>query len=61
MATTRRNANPLWKKKEVLDWINTAGNPHQQRLAVGGRKKALGVLEGLLLEVIVLRRLKKEK
>ncbi|KAG2776142.1 hypothetical protein PC129_g17772 [Phytophthora cactorum] len=25
MATSRRNANPLWKKKEVLDWINTAG------------------------------------
>ncbi|KAG2966790.1 hypothetical protein PC118_g18963 [Phytophthora cactorum] len=59
MATSRRNANPLWKKKEVLDWINTAGNPHQQRLVGGGRKKVLGVLEDLLLEVIVLRRLKK--
>ncbi|KAF1795370.1 hypothetical protein GQ600_11557 [Phytophthora cactorum] len=84
-------------KKEVLDWINTAGqeipsravsyfrergwdldpgtvrrwwskraeiwagNPHQQRLAGGGHKKAVGVLEDLLLEMIVLRRLKKEK
>ncbi|KAG6943336.1 hypothetical protein JG688_00017653, partial [Phytophthora aleatoria] len=87
-ATTRRNAFPLWKKKEVLDWVNTPGegtpshavpyfcervdpgpvrrwwckrdeilgrDPHQQRMAGGGRKKALGVLK-----MIVLRRLKKE-
>eukprot|EP00644_Phytophthora_capsici_P018802 jgi/Phyca11/132226/e_gw1.143.17.1 len=94
---SRRNSIPLWKKKEVLDWVNSAGDgipsravshfrsrgwdldpgtvrrwwrnrediwaakPYQQRLSGGGRKKALGELEDLLLEAIVLRRLKKEK
>eukprot|EP00644_Phytophthora_capsici_P018157 jgi/Phyca11/114117/e_gw1.25.622.1 len=88
---------PLWKKKEVLDWVNLAGDgipgravshfrsrgwdlhpgtvrrwcrnrediwaakPYQQRRSGGGRKKALRELEDLLLEAIVLRRLKKEK
>ncbi|KAG2821008.1 hypothetical protein PC129_g10794 [Phytophthora cactorum] len=46
-----------WRKRDEI-W---AGSPHQQHLAGGGRKKAPGVLEDILLEMIVLTRLKKEK
>ncbi|OWZ20243.1 hypothetical protein PHMEG_0005362 [Phytophthora megakarya] len=46
-----------WRKRDEI-W---AAQPHQMRLAGGGRKKALGELVDLLLESIVLRRLKKEK
>ncbi|EEY60184.1 uncharacterized protein PITG_12511 [Phytophthora infestans T30-4] len=85
---SRRDSIALWKKKEVFDWVNSAGNgipsravshfrscgweldpgtvrrwwrncediwaakPYQQRLSGGGRKKALGELEDLLLEAI---------
>ncbi|KAE9049310.1 hypothetical protein PR003_g3341 [Phytophthora rubi] len=93
----KRNSISMWKKKEVVDWINSEGDgvasratahfrtlgwsldpalarrwwrqreekwaarPTQQRVSGGGRKPALGELEDLLLESIVLRRLKKEK
>ncbi|EGZ18894.1 hypothetical protein PHYSODRAFT_315387 [Phytophthora sojae] len=69
--TPKRNSISNWKKQEVINWINTVGEGVPSRASAHFRSlgwdfdpaaaPALGHLEDLLLEAIVLRQLKKEK